>query len=43
MEDFSKVPEDKDFIKRKVQYTMFVDVVVSKQVCVLVSMRLNYV
>ncbi len=34
MEDFSKAPGDKDFIKMKSQYAMFVDVVVSKQVCV---------
>jgi hypothetical protein len=34
MEDFSKVPGGKDFSKMKTQYTKFVDVVVSKQVCV---------
>jgi hypothetical protein len=32
MEDFSKAPGGKDFSKMKAQYTMFVDVVVSKQV-----------
>ena len=37
MEDFSKVPGVKDFINMKTQYNMFVDVVVSKQVCVSVS------
>ena len=34
MEDFSKTPEGEDFSKMKAQYTMFVDVVSSKQVCV---------
>ena len=37
MEDFSKSPGVKDFSKMKGQYTMFVDTVVSKQVCVSVS------
>jgi hypothetical protein len=30
MEDFSKTPGGKDFIKMKAQYTMFVDTVSSK-------------
>ncbi len=34
MEDFSKAPGGKDFSKMKAQYVMFVDSVVSKQVCV---------
>ena len=34
MEDFSKAPGDKDFIKMKAQYQMFVDTVGSKQVTV---------
>jgi hypothetical protein len=34
MEDFSKAPGGKDFSKMKPQYVMFVDAVVSKQVCV---------
>ncbi len=37
MEDFSKAPGCKDFNKMKVQYIMLVDVVTSKQVCVLIS------
>ena len=37
MEDFSKSPGCKDFNKMKVQYVMLVDVVTSKQVCVLIS------
>jgi hypothetical protein len=40
-EDFSKAPGGKDFSKMKTQYVMFVDVV-SKQVCVSISMTLNY-
>ena len=44
MEDFSKVPGGKDFSKMKVQYVMFVDDVVSKQVCVsIICMTLRYV
>ena len=34
MEDFSKVPGDKDLNKMKAQYEMFVDDVGSKQVTV---------
>ncbi len=34
MEDFSKSPGSKDLTKMKVQYEMFVDAVVSKQVTV---------
>jgi hypothetical protein len=34
MEDFAKVPGDKDLKKMKTQYQMFVDVVDSKQVTV---------
>jgi hypothetical protein len=34
MEQFSKTPGGKDFNRMKVQYSMFVDTVVSKQVCV---------
>ena len=37
MEDFSKAPGGKDFIKMKAQYVMFVDDVSSNQVCVSVS------
>ena len=37
MGDFLKSPGDKDFNKMKVQYSVFVDTVVSKQVCVSVS------
>jgi hypothetical protein len=33
MENFSKTPGGKDFSKMKPQYVMFVDDVVSKQVC----------
>ena len=33
MEDFSKAPGGKDFSKMKAQYDMFVDDVVSNQVC----------
>jgi hypothetical protein len=43
MEDFFKDPGIKDFNKMKVQYTMFVDTVNSKQVSVSISMTLNYV
>jgi hypothetical protein len=42
MEDFSKAPGGKDFNKMKAQYAMFVDDVVSKKVCVSISMTLNY-
>ncbi len=42
MEDFSKAPGGKDFSKMKAQYSMFVDAVASKQVCVSISMTLNY-
>jgi hypothetical protein len=42
MEDFSKAPGGKDFSKMKSQYAMFVDDVVSNQVCVSISMTLNY-
>ena len=43
MEDFSKGPGDKDFSKMKSQYDMFVDAVVSKQVCVsIICMTLHY-
>jgi hypothetical protein len=42
MEDFSKAPGGKDFSKMKAQYTMFVDAVASKLVCVSISMTLNY-
>ncbi len=41
MEDFSKVPGGKDFSKMKTQYTMFVDVVSSKKVCVSICMTLH--
>ncbi len=34
MEDFWRAPGDMDFRKMKGQYVMFVDDVVSKQVCV---------
>ncbi len=34
IKDFSKAPGGKDFSKMKSQYSMFVDVVTSKQVCV---------
>ena len=34
MEDFSKAPGGKEFSKMKAQYSMFVDTVISKQVCV---------
>jgi hypothetical protein len=40
MEGFSKAPGGKDFNKMKTQYAMFVDPVVSKQVCVSISMTL---
>ncbi len=43
VEDFSKGPGDKDFSKMKSQYDMFVDAVVSKQVCVsIICMTLHY-
>jgi hypothetical protein len=42
MEACSKAPGGKDFSKMKAQYTMFVDVVTSKEVCVSISMTLNY-
>ena len=43
MEDFSKAPGDQDFSKMKAQYAMFVDAVVSKQVCVsIICMTLHY-
>jgi hypothetical protein len=43
MEDFSKAPGDKDFSKMKTQYVMFVDVVISKEVCVsIIFMTLHY-
>ncbi len=43
MEDFEKTLRDKDFSKMKAQYTMFVDAVVSKQVCVsIIYMTLHY-
>ncbi len=41
MEDFSKAPGGKDFIKMKPQYSMFVDDVVSNQVCVSIFMTLH--
>ncbi len=41
MKDFSKVPGGKDFSKMKTQYVMFVDDVVSKQVCVSICMTLH--
>jgi hypothetical protein len=41
MEDFSKTPGDKDFSKLKVQNVMFVDAVVSKQMCVSICMTLH--
>ncbi len=41
MQDFSKAPGDKDFSKMKVQYVMFVDAVVSKEVCVSICMTLH--
>ena len=37
MEDFFKAAGGKDFSNMKTQYVMFVDDVVSKQVCVSVS------
>jgi hypothetical protein len=42
MEDFLKDTRGKDFSKMKTQYVLFVDVVVSKQVCVSVCMTLHY-
>ncbi len=43
MEDFSKTPGGKDFIKMKTQYAMFVDPVASKQVFVsIIYMTLHY-
>jgi hypothetical protein len=42
MENFLKTPGGKDFSKMKTQYTMFVDDVVSMQVCVSISMTLHY-
>jgi hypothetical protein len=42
MEDFSKDPGGKDFIKMKCQYSMFVDAVTSKQECVSICMTLHY-
>jgi hypothetical protein len=42
MENFSKAPGGKDFNKMKTQYSMFVDTVSSKQVCVSIYMTLHY-
>ena len=43
MEDFLKAPGEKDFIKMKAQYSMFVDDVATKQVCVsIICMTLHY-
>ena len=42
MEDFSKAPGGKDFSKMKDQYSMLVDAVASKQVCVSICMTLHY-
>jgi hypothetical protein len=43
MEGFSKAPGGKDFSKMKAQYSMFVDTVISKQVCVsIICMTLHY-
>jgi hypothetical protein len=43
MENFSTTPGGKDFSKMKTQYTMFVDAVVSKQMCVsIICMTLHY-
>jgi hypothetical protein len=41
MEDFSKAPGGKDFSKMKAQYTMFVDAVASKEVCVGICMTFH--
>jgi hypothetical protein len=43
MEDFSKTPGVKDFSEMNAQYSMFVDTVASKQVCVsIICMTLHY-